>query len=166
MKHVYGANNYGIAHQDGPFHPFTPDELSQQTPTMLSTYLIQSLPDPHGPEPVPSGPISSSRPTEYSAAAIELMGFKKGIKRKVTAYPSLKYERYFDRLKRNIFIVAKSHECNGVLTPLILQIVNLSNKSSLKPNKILCLVSLMLTIKLTWERPLLDVTWPILIDMI
>ena len=48
---------------DDPFHPFTPDEWSQQTSTMLRTYLIQSLPDPHGPEPIPSGPISSSRPT-------------------------------------------------------------------------------------------------------
>ena len=60
---------------------------------MLRTYLFQNLPDPHGPEPVPSGPISSSRPTGYSQAAIELMGFKRGIKREIAAYPSLKDER-------------------------------------------------------------------------
>ena len=70
---------------------------------MMRTYLIQNLPDPHGPEPVPSGPISSSRPTGYSAAAIELMGFKKGIKREIAAYPSLKDERYFDGFKRSLF---------------------------------------------------------------
>ena len=96
MKHVFGAYNSDIDPQDDPFHPFTPDEWSQQTSTMLRTYLIQNLPDPHGPEPVPSWPISSSRPTGYSAAAIELMGFKKGIKREIAAYPSLKDERYFD----------------------------------------------------------------------
>ena len=84
---------------------------------MLRTYLIQNLPDPHGPEPVPTGPISSSRPTGYSPAAIELMGFKKGIKREIAAYPSLKDERYFDGFKRSLFIVAKSHECNEVLDP-------------------------------------------------
>ena len=61
-----------------PFHPFTPDEWSQQTPTMLRTYLIQILPDSHGPEPVPSWPISSSRPTGCSTAAIELMGSNNG----------------------------------------------------------------------------------------
>ena len=115
MKHVFGAYNCGIDPQDDPFHPFTPDEWSQQTPTMMWTYLIQNLPDPHGPEPVPSGPISSSRPTGYSAAAIELMGFKKGIKREIAAYPSLKDERKFDGFKRNLFIVTKSHECNEVL---------------------------------------------------
>ena len=63
---------------------------------MLRTYLIQNLPNRHGPEPVSSGPISSSRPTGYSLAAIELMGFKKGIKREIAAYASLKDERYFD----------------------------------------------------------------------
>ena len=84
---------------------------------MLRTYLIQNLPDPHEPEPVPSGPISSSRPTGYSPAAIELMGFKKGIKREIAAYPSVKDERYFDGFKRSLFIVAKTHECNEVLDP-------------------------------------------------
>ena len=81
---------------------------------MLRTYLIQNQPDPQGPEPVPSGPISSSRPTGYSPAAIELMGC---IKREIAAYPSLKDERYFDGFKRSLFIVAKSHEYNEVLEP-------------------------------------------------
>ena len=84
---------------------------------MLWTYLIQDLPNSNGPEPVPSGPISSSRPTGYSPVAIKLMGFKKGIKRELAAYPSLKDERYFDGLKRSLFIVAKTHECNEVLEP-------------------------------------------------
>ena len=91
---------------------------------MESTYLnhvedilIQHLPNPIGPEPVISGPIPSSRPTGYSPADIELMGFKKGIKREIAAYPSLKDERYFDGFKRSLFIVAKTHECSEVLDP-------------------------------------------------
>ena len=116
-KHVFAAYNSDIDPKDDPFHPFTPDEWSQQTPTMLRTYLIQNLPNPNGPEPVPSRPISSSRPTGYSPAAIELMGFKKGIKREIAAYPSLKNERYFDGFKRSLFTVAKTHECNEVLDP-------------------------------------------------
>ena len=53
--------------------------------------------------------------TGYSPAAIELMGFKKGIEREIAAYHSLKDERYFDGFKRSLFSVAKSHECNEVL---------------------------------------------------
>ena len=51
--------------RDDPFHPFSPEEWSQQISTMLRTYLIQHLPNPNGPDPVPSGPIPSSRPTGY-----------------------------------------------------------------------------------------------------
>ena len=159
MKHLLGVYNSDIDPRDDPFHPFTPDEWSQQTSTKLRTYSIQNLPDSHGPKPVPSGPISSSRATGYSPAAIELKGFRKGIKREIAAYPSLKDERFFDGFKRSLFIVTKTNECNEVLDPPTLQVVNLRNKSFLKPNKLLCSVSLMLTFKLTWERPLSEDTW-------
>ena len=117
MKHVFAAYNSGIDPRDDPCHLCTPDEWSQQISTMLRTYLIQHLPNPTGPEPVPSGPIPSSRPTGYSPAAIELMGLKKGIMREIAAYPSLKDERYFDGFKRSLLIVAMTHERNEVLDP-------------------------------------------------
>ena len=117
MKHVFREYNSGIEVREDPFHPFTPEEWSQQTSTTLRTFLIQHLPNPIGPEPVPSGPISSSRPTGYSQAALELMGFKRGIKREIAAYAPLKDERYFDGFKRSLLIVAKTHECNEVLDP-------------------------------------------------
>ena len=116
MKHVLGAYNSNIDPRDDPLHPLT-NEWSQQTSTMLRTYMIQNLPDPHGPEPVPSRSISSSTPTGYLPAAIEPMGFKKGIKRKIAAYPALKDERYFDGFKRSLFKVANTHEYNEVLDP-------------------------------------------------
>ena len=45
------------------------------------------------------------------------MGFKKGNKREIAAYPSIEDERYFDDFKKSFFIVAKSYECNEVLDP-------------------------------------------------
>ena len=116
MQHVYHTHNSDPA-SSVDFIPFTLDQWSQHTSTMFRAYLIQHLANPIGPEPVPSGPISSSRPSGYSPAAIELMGFKKGIKREISAYPSLKDERYFDGFKRSLFIVAKTHECSEVLDP-------------------------------------------------
>ena len=117
MKHVFREYNSGIEVREAPFYPFTPEEWYQHTSAKLRTFLIQHLPTPIGPEPVLSGPISSSRPTGYSPAAIELMGFKNGIKREIAAYPSLKDERYFDGFKRSLFTVAKTHECSEVLDP-------------------------------------------------
>ena len=64
-----------------PFHPFSSEEWGKQTSTMMRLYLVQNLPTPIGPQPVISGPIPSSKPATYSPAALELMSFKKGIKR-------------------------------------------------------------------------------------
>ena len=100
-----------------PSHLMNDPNKPQQTPTQMRTYLIQNLPDPHGPAPVPYGPITSSRPTGYSTAPIELLGSKKGIKREIAVYPSQKDERYFDGFKRSFFIVANSHKCNEVVEP-------------------------------------------------
>ena len=47
----------------------------------------------------------------------QLTGFKKDIKREVTAYPTLKDERYFDLFSRSLYITAKSHDCDEVLGP-------------------------------------------------
>ena len=44
----------------------------------------------NGPNRPQHQPISSTRPTGYSIAAIELMGFKKGTKREIAAYPFLR----------------------------------------------------------------------------
>ena len=115
MKYIFESYNSGIELPDDPFHPFSHDEWTQHTPTQMRTYLVQNLPNPHGPEPVPSGSISSTRPTGYSTAAIELMGFKKGIKRDIAACPSPKDERYFDSFSRSLFVADKSHECNEAL---------------------------------------------------
>ena len=116
MKHVFSEYMSGEVRTE-PFYPFTPEQWNQHTSTMSRTFLFQNLQNPIGPQPVISGPISSSRPTAYSPAAIELMGFKKGIIREIAAYPSLKDERYFDDFKRSLFIVAKTHECSEVLDP-------------------------------------------------
>ena len=95
MKHVFNAYMSEGVRTD-PFHPFSPEEWNHQTSTMMRTFLVQHLPTPIGPQPVTSVPIPSSKSTAYSPAALELMSFKKGIKREITAYPSLKDERYFD----------------------------------------------------------------------
>ena len=128
---------------------------------MLRTFLIQHLPNPIGPEPVLSGPISSSRPKGYSLAAIEQMGFKKGIEREIAAYPSLMDERYFDGFKRSLFIVSKTHECSEVLDPNCAPGSEPEEKELfLRLDRPSCLVSSMPTSRLTWGRPLSKDIWP------
>ena len=117
MKHVFRDFNSGMEVRTDPFHPFLPEEWNHHTSTMMRTFLVQHLPTPIRPQPITSGTIPSSKPTAYSPAYLDLMSFKKGIKREITAYPSLKDERYFDGFKRSLFIVAKTHKCSEVLDP-------------------------------------------------
>ena len=86
------------------------------------------------------------------------MGFKKGTKREIATYPSLKDERYFDGFKRSLLIVAKSHKCNEVLEPTYTPGNEPEQKELFDPKQALCLVSLMLTFRLTWVRPLSEDT--------
>ena len=74
MKHVFSEYMAGGV-RERPFHIFSSEEWSKQTSTMMRLFLVQKLPTPIGPQPVTSGPISSSRPEAYSPAALELMSF-------------------------------------------------------------------------------------------
>ena len=162
MKHVFRDYNSGIEVRTDTFHPFLPEEWNQHTSTMLRTFLIQHLPNPIGPQPVISGSISSPRPAAYSPAALELMSFKKGIKREITAYPSLKDERYFDGFKRSLFIVAKTHECSEVLDSNYTPRSEPEEEELLRLNRPSCLVSSIPTSRLTWGRPLSGDIWLLL----
>ena len=57
MKHVFSEYMSEEVRPD-PFHPFSYEEWSQQTSTMMRIFLVQNLPTPIGPQPVISGPIS------------------------------------------------------------------------------------------------------------
>ena len=82
MKHVFSTYMLEGVRTD-PFHPFSPEEWSHQTSTMMRTFLVQHLPTPIEPEPTISGPIPSSKPTAYSPAALELMSLKRVLKEKL-----------------------------------------------------------------------------------
>ena len=162
MKHVYREYMSGIEIRKNPFHPFLPEEWNQHTSTMLRTFLVQNIPNPIGPQPVLSGPISSSRPTVYSTAATELMGFKKGIKSEIAAYPSLNDERYFDGFKRILFIVAKTHECSEVLDPNYTPGSEPEETELFEAKQTFMFSVSMPTSRLTWGRPLSGGIWLLL----
>ena len=145
-----------------PFHPFSPEQWNQHTSTMFRTFLVQNLPNPIGPEPVTSGPLPSSKPAAYSPAAIEFMGFKKGIKREISEYPSLKDERYFDGFKRSLFIVAKTHECSDVLYPNYTPGCEPEEQELFEAKQTFMFSVFNTNLRLTWGRPLSGGIWLLL----
>ena len=43
MEHIFESYNSGIELPDDPFHPFSPNEWAQHTPSQMRTYIIQNL---------------------------------------------------------------------------------------------------------------------------
>ena len=41
----------------------------------------------------------------------------RGIKRDISAYPTLKDEKYYESFKRSVLVTARAHDCEGILQP-------------------------------------------------
>ena len=74
---------------------------------------------PH-PLPPPPPPVTASDPRatlstpSYSS---QLLNFKRGIKRDISAYPTLKDEKYYESFKRSVLVTARAHDCEEILQP-------------------------------------------------
>ena len=70
------------------------------------------------PSPPPSATASSPRaaPSPPSCSS-QLLNFKRGIKRDISAYPTLKDEKYYESFKQSVLVTARAHDCEEILQP-------------------------------------------------
>ena len=70
------------------------------------------------PLPPPSVTASDPRaaPSPPSCSSL-LLNFKRGIKRDISAYPTLKDEKYYESFKRSVLVTARAHHCEEILQP-------------------------------------------------
>ena len=68
------------------------------------------------PSPQPSVTASDTRaaPTNPSCSS-QLLNFKRGIKRDISAYSTLKDETYYVSFKRSVIVTARAHDCEEIL---------------------------------------------------
>ena len=66
--------------------------------------------------PPPSVTASSPRasPSPPSCSS-QLLNFKRGIKRDISAYPTLKDEKYYESF--NVLVTARAHDCEEIVQP-------------------------------------------------
>ena len=70
------------------------------------------------PSPPPSVTASDPRAAPApSSCSSQLLNFKRGIKRDISAYPTLKDERYYESFKRSVLVTARAHDCAEILQP-------------------------------------------------
>ena len=89
------------------FHQFMPRKLNEIPTSSLS-------PPPPPPSVTASDPRAAPSPPSCSS---QLLNFKRGIKRDISAYPTLKDEKYYESFKRSVSVTARAHDCEEILQP-------------------------------------------------
>ena len=70
------------------------------------------------PPPPPSVTASSHRAAPFPPSCYsQLLNFKRGIKRDISANPTLKHEKYYESFKRSVLVTARAHDCEEILQP-------------------------------------------------
>ena len=70
------------------------------------------------PSPPPSVTASDPRAAPSTpSCSTQLLNFKRGIKRDISASPTLKDEKHYESFKRSVLVTARAHDCEEILQP-------------------------------------------------
>ena len=86
------------------FHQFMSWKLNEITTSSPSPPTSVTPSDPRA---APSTPSCSS----------QLLNYKRGIKRDISAYPTLEDEKYYESFKRSVLVTARANVCEEILQP-------------------------------------------------
>ena len=69
--------------------------------------------------PHPLNPLPQSLPLtpELLPPPPPFLNFQRGIKRDISAYPTLKDEKYYESFERSVLVTARAHHCEEILQP-------------------------------------------------
>ena len=96
---------------DASDHVLEPSNFLHTTFHQFMSWKINEI-TTSSPSPPPSVTASSPRaaPSPLSCSS-QLLNFKRGIKRDISAYPTLKHEKYYESFKRSVLVTARAHDC-------------------------------------------------------
>ena len=111
------------------------------------------------PSPPPSVTASDPRATPSNPSfSSQLLNFKRGIKRDISAYLTLKDEKYYDSFKRSVLVTARAHDCEDILQPTFRPKGDADSLELFRLKMNLCIVFSTNVFLVTWVRPLSENT--------
>ena len=116
IHHLVQDSHLSVA-SDAPDHALEPDNFLHTTFHQFMSWKLNEI-TTSSPSPPPSVTASSPRasPSPPSCSS-QLLNFKRGIKRDISAYLTLKDEKYYESFKRSVLVTARAHDCEEVLQP-------------------------------------------------
>ena len=105
------------ASSDATYHGLEPDNFLHTTFHQFMSWKLNEITiSSHSPPPLVTASDRRAAPSTPSCSR-QLLNFKRGIKRDISAYPTLKDERYYESFKRSVLVTAGVHDCEEFLQP-------------------------------------------------
>ena len=98
-------------------HALEPDNFLHTTFHQFMSWKLNEI-TTSSPSPPPSVTASDPRTAPSTpSCSTQLLNFKRGIKRDISAYTTLKDEKYYESFKRSVLVTARAHDCEEILQP-------------------------------------------------
>ena len=116
IHHLVQDSHISVS-SDASDHALEPDNFLHTTFHQYMSWKLNEI-TTSSPSPPPlvndSDPRATPSTPSYSS---QLLNFKRGIKRDISAYPTLKDEKYYESFKRSVLVTARAHDCEEILQP-------------------------------------------------
>ena len=116
IHHLVQDSHLSVS-SDATDHALEPDNFLHTTFHQLMSWKLNEI-ITSSPSPPPSVTASDPRAAPSNpSCSTQLLNFKRGIKRDISAYPTLKDEKYYESFKRSVLVTARAHDCEEILQP-------------------------------------------------
>ena len=116
IHHLVQESHLSVS-SDTTDHALEPDNFLHTTFHQFMSWKLNEI-TTSSPSPPPSVTASDHRATPSSPSySSQVMNFKRGIKRDISAYPTLKDEKYYESFKRSVLVTARVHDCEEIIQP-------------------------------------------------
>ena len=116
IHHLVQDSHLSVS-SDATDHALEPDNFLHTTFHQFMPWKLNEI-TTSSPSPPPSVTASDPRAAPSTpSCSTQLLNFKRGIKRDISAYPTLKDEKYYESFKRSVLVSARAHDCEEILQP-------------------------------------------------
>ena len=116
IHHLVQDSHLSVA-SDASDHALEPDNFLHTTFHKFMSWKLNEI-TTSSPSPPPSVTASDPRAAPSpSSSSSQLLNFERGIKRDISAYPTLNDEKYYESFKRSVLVTATAHGCEEILQP-------------------------------------------------
>ena len=116
IHHLVQDSHLSVS-SDATDHTLEPDNFLHTTFHQFMSWKLNEI-TTSSPSPQPSVTASDPRAASSNAScSSQLLNFKRGIKRDISAYPTLKDEKYYESFQRCVLVTARGHDCEEILQP-------------------------------------------------